>query len=96
MLRATFADQCEELSNVELLPHGPMKSETREKTTPHFLTRLKCFQPFQDGAVFSPCNAPLARNRMDARDGLAFHFQINGGVAVGGIQAGMPQPLTNG
>ena len=29
-------------------------------------------------------------------DGLAFHLQVDGGIAVGGVDAGMAEPLTDG
>ncbi len=61
----------------------------------HITEGLERLQPFKNGLVLAPRRSAAIADRFHLGDCLAFHFEINGGITIGCVRAGMAQPLTD-
>lgn len=53
------------------------------------------FKPIEDRAVVAPLGSALSAYRFDLGQSFALHLQVDCGVLVCGVGAGMTKPLTN-
>jgi len=76
-------------------PHAANNGGPSVVVNSTFLRGSELLQPFKYRLIFAPRSSARAWDWLYFGNGLALHVEVDAGVAVGRIGAGMPEKLTN-